>query len=224
MDIIELPAPALKIRKPDPVLEQSNLDKGLHPLVARILASRPTPSNINIEEMIDPKLKHLAHPMTMADMDKASDRLADAIINGEVIGLETDHDCDGQTSHAVLFYNLVNHFKHPQDRVRSYIRHRLTEGYGLSESVATRIIGDEPRPTLVLTADNGSSDEPRIKRLKEAGIEVIVTDHHQLPVEGPPQSAYACLNPTRVDCEFEDNCIAGCMVAWLLMAATRAKP
>ena len=73
----------------------------------------------------------------------------------------------------------------------------------------------------MITADNGSSDELRIARLKAAGIDVIVTDHHGIPAEGIPLSAYACLNPTREDCQFPDPYIAGCMVAWLLMAATR---
>ena len=58
-------------------------------------------------------------------------------------------------------------------------------------------------------------------QLRQAQIDVIVTDHHQLPIEGPPKSAYACLNPTPENCSYQDGLIAGCMVAWLLMAATR---
>ena len=157
------------------------------------------------------------------DMDKAADRVANAIVQGEYIGIETDHDCDGQTSHAVLYHNLVHHFSHPKERIRSYIGHRLTEGYGLSEPVMKRILLDSPCVTLIITADNGSSDELRIQSLQAAGIDVIVTDHHEIPVDGYPKSAYACLNPTRTDCDYGDPYIAGCMVAWLLMAATRQK-
>lgn len=218
---VKLPTPKLKTRTPDPVLEQAATAQGLHPLLARILASRPQPANTAMRQMLAPKLSCLDHPLTMRDMDKASCRLADAIINKQVIGIETDHDCDGQTSHAVLFYNLVHKFKHPEHLLRSYIGHRLTEGYGLSAKVAERILQDNPQPNLIITADNGSADEPRIAQLVAAGIEVIVTDHHQLPIAGPPKSAFACLNPTRDDCEYTDPYIAGCMVAWLLMAATR---
>ncbi len=195
--------------------------RGLHPLLARILAARPRPTSLEIQQMLEPKLTCLDHPLSMQDMALASKRVADAVRNGEVIGLETDHDCDGQTSHAVLYHNLVEKFKHPADKIKSYIGNRLTEGYGLSASVAERILQDEPRPTLVITADNGSSDEERIYLLKQQGIDVIVTDHHQLPADGPPDSAYACLNPTRKDCAYPDPYIAGCMVAWLLMVATR---
>lgn len=216
-----IPAPKIKTRTPDPAREQAAIDQGLHPLLARILASRPHPDNTELLEMLAPKLSCLESPLNMADMQVASSRLATAIINREVIGIETDHDCDGQTSHAVLFYNLIHKFNHPQDLLRSYIGHRLTEGYGLSSKVAERILGDQPRPTLVITADNGSADEPRIAQLAAAGIDVIVTDHHQLPIAGPPKSAIACLNPTRTDCNYSDPYIAGCMVAWLLMAATR---
>lgn len=221
MHNVTLPTPKIQVRKPDPEVLQAATETGLHPLLARIIASRPAPTNLNIQQMLESKLNCLDHPLAMQDMDKASVRLADAIMSREVIGIETDHDCDGQTSHAVLFYNLVHKFGHPQDLVRSYIGHRLTEGYGLSMPVANRILNDSPRPTLVITADNGSTDEERIALLKNKNIDVIVTDHHQLPIAGPPQSAYACLNPSRIDCKYPDSYIAGCMVAWLLIAATR---
>lgn len=221
MDNIELPIPKIKARITDANSEQTALSQGLHPLLARIIAARPKPNNFDYKQMLDPKLGSLNHPLQMQDMEKASKRLASAIINKEVIGIETDHDCDGQTSHAVLYHNLLHKFKHPVTLLRSYIGHRLTEGYGLSSKVAQRILDDQPRPTLVITADNGSADEPRIALLKAANIDVIVTDHHQLPITGIPASAYACLNPTRSDCNYGDPYVAGCMVAWLLMVATR---
>lgn len=218
---VNIPEPKIQARQRDLEVLQQAQAQGLHPLLARILAARPKPGVLNLTQMLDTKLSCLDHPLAMQDMQKASVRLADAIINREIIGLETDHDCDGQTSHAVLFYNLVHKFKHPTELIRSYIGHRLTEGYGLSAKVAQRILEDTPRPTLLVTADNGSSDEPRIALLKAVNIDVIVTDHHQLPLAGPPVSAFACLNPTREDCAYPDPYIAGCMVAWLLMAATR---
>jgi single-stranded-DNA-specific exonuclease len=221
MDIISLPIPKIKARKIDLEVEKQAQLHGLHPLLARIIASRPKPNNYDIQQQLDPKLGSLDHPLTMRDMEKASIRLATAIIDKEVIGIETDHDCDGQTSHAVLYDALLNKFKVAPNLIRSYIGHRLTEGYGLSAKVAQRILEDQPRPSLLITADNGSADEARIALLKTVGIDVIVTDHHQLPLAGPPVSAYACINPTRNDCDYPDPYIAGCMVAWLLMVATR---
>lgn len=195
--------------------------EGLDPVLAKILASRPTLLEESVREMLSPKLRSLDPPHALPDMEKAVSRIVKALQMGEVIGIETDHDCDGQTSHAVLHSALVQIFSHPEEKVRSYIGHRLKEGYGLSHSVAMRILADEPRPSLVITADNGSSDEAQIALLKSAGIDVIVTDHHEIPVEGIPQSAYAVISPTREDSQYPDRCIAGCMVAWLLMAAVR---
>ena len=222
-DKAKLPKAKLVPRVVNIAEEKHCLDRQVHPLLARIIASRPKPANLPADAMLLPKLSMLDAPHNMQDMEKAASRLAKAIIAKEYIGIETDHDCDGQTSHAVLFYNLTTHFKHPANKIYSYIGHRLHEGYGLTDPVVDRILQDSPTASLVITADNGSSDEPRIKRLAAAGIDVIVTDHHEIPVEGIPASAYACLNPARDDCNYQDKYIAGCMVAWLLMVVTREK-
>lgn len=216
-----LPRPKIKTRVLNEPQYQRMLSTGLNPIIARIIAGRPMPEFSQIQEWLSPKLSSLDNPNLMMDMEKAVERVAQAIINKEVIGLETDHDCDGQTSHALLHCAFIEHFNHPVERLRSYIGHRLNEGYGLSASVMNRMLLDTPRPTLVITADNGSSDEAQIFKLKEQNIDVIVTDHHAIPCEGIPKSAYAVLNPTRTDCHYPDPLIAGCMVAWLLMAGVR---
>lgn len=215
---------------PDPIIRQRTIhneryrkaiEEGISPEIAKIIASRPFNADVAPNDLLNAKLRMLDSPHHLADIDKAVLRIVKALHNNEIIGLETDHDCDGQTSHAVLYYALTDCFRHPTSHIRSYIGHRLQEGYGLSQSLAQRILDDEPKPSLIITADNGSSDQPRIQMLKEAGIDVIVTDHHEIPVEGVPQSAYAVINPIRKDCAYPDKYIAGCMVAWLLMAAVR---
>jgi single-stranded-DNA-specific exonuclease len=216
---IHLPVPKIRLRKLNNKLRADAMNVGLHPAIATILAARPILED-HLSKVIEPKLADLEHPYKMQDMLIAAKRVARAIVHQEHIGIETDHDCDGQTSHAVIYYNLTKHFKHPKNLIKSYIGHRLTEGYGLSTPVVNKILADFPKVSLLITADNGSSDEPRIAKLKEQGIDVIVTDHHQIPVTGFPQSAYAFINPTREDCSY-DPYIAGCMVAWLLMVATR---
>lgn len=221
MLVKNLPKPKVQNRSIDADQCQRMIEAGLHPVMAKIIASRPIPASSAIDEWLSPSLARLDHPHLMKDMDKAVERIAKAIINKEMIGLETDHDCDGQTSHALLYCAFIDYFNHPSDRIRSYIGHRLNEGYGLSVSVMNRMLADDPRPSLVITADNGSSDEAQIVHLKQAGIDVIVTDHHAIPSEGIPKSAFAVLNPTREDCGYPDPLIAGCMVAWLLMAGVR---
>lgn len=218
---IAIPKPKIIKREIHTGRLEKALNQGLDPVVAAILAGRPFHPEYSPLEVLQADVKELDSPYGLADLGKAVDRIVLAIQNNEVIGIETDHDCDGQTSHAVLYEAFVHYFGYPKAQIRSYIGHRLKEGYGLSAALTDRILQDEIRPSLIITADNGSSDEKSIGLLKTQGIDVIVTDHHEIPNEGIPKSAVAVLNPTREDCGYPDRSIAGCMVAWLLMAAVR---
>lgn len=218
-----LPTPLIKARDYDKALFQQLRAAGYDPVFSRIVAGRPVSQQATIKESLQPGLRLLDNPNQLIDGLKAADRIATAIITGQIIAIETDHDCDGQTSHAVIWSALTEYFGHPKDKIQSYIGHRLEEGYGLSAPLAARILAASTRPDLVVTADNGSSDELRIAQLKAAGIEVIVTDHHALPLEGPPKSAFAVVNPTRLDCAYPDKAIAGCMVVWNLMVLVRQR-
>ena len=216
------PTPRFLDRPLDRLCYDTAIQAGYPVLLARLLAGRVLSAKTQgIDAAVQPHLGMLDHYNGLPDIEKAATRIASAILTGEHIALETDHDVDGVTSHAVLRAALVDHFGHPTDRLTGFIGHRLRDGYGLSATVAERILATEPRPTLVITADNGSADEPRIARLAEQGIDVIVTDHHELPRSGPPASAYACISPKREDCTYPDPAIAGCMVAWLLACAVR---
>jgi single-stranded-DNA-specific exonuclease len=174
----------------------------------------------NPERIFAPDLSDLIPPDRLADAEKAASRVATAVRNGEIIAIETDHDVDGVTSHAIIRVALELVLGVPKENILSFVGHRMNEGYGLSEALKQRILTHSPRPSLVITADNGSTDEPRIADLKRLGIDVIVTDHHQIPETGIPESAYAVINPTRQDCAYPDKTIAGCHVAWLLMCMT----
>ncbi len=209
-------------RTVDETLEVRAMEACLHPIAARILASRDLPSDLDIGTFLKPTLRALDRPDLLADMDVAANRLAAAIIGHEHIAIQTDYDTDGLGAHAAFLTVLRDVFKHPTDRLMSFVGNRLTEGYGLTDALTDRILSSPTLlPAVLVTADNGSSDEPRIRRLTDAGIDVLVTDHHLIPAEGPPASAYACVNPQRVDCHYPDKAIAGGMVIWLLLAATR---
>jgi single-stranded-DNA-specific exonuclease len=196
--------------------------EGLTELQARVLAGRLTDYEGELAPLTRPSLRYLEHPERLADGRRAAERIATAVAEGEHIGILTDYDVDGITSHVVIRRTLVELFGVPEARLHSLIGHRIHDGYGISLPLVERTLGLSPRPTLVITADCGSSDEPRIARLKAAGIDVVVSDHHALPVEGPPPSAHAVVNPTRDDCRYPDRTIAGCMVAWLVMSLTRS--
>jgi single-stranded-DNA-specific exonuclease len=171
---------------------------------------------------VSPSLRHLAHPERLADARRAAERIAQAVVEGEHIGILTDYDVDGITSHVVIRRTLNELFGVPEAKLHSLIGHRIFDGYGISLPLVERTLKLSPRPSLVITADCGSSDEPRIARLKAAGLDVVVSDHHALPEEGPPASAFATVNPTRDDCDYPDPTIAGCMVAWLTMSLARS--
>jgi len=223
-DPIDLQArlrPHILPRPRDATLYARAQREGLSELQARVLAGRINGYQGELDPLVSPSLRHLAHPEKLADARRAAERIAQAVVDGEHIGILTDYDVDGITSHVVIRRTLVELFGVPEVRLHSLIGHRIHDGYGISLPLVERTLALSPRPSLVITADCGSSDEPRIARLKVAGIEVVVSDHHALPVEGPPTSAYAVVNPTRDDCSYPDPTIAGCMVAWLMMSLTR---
>lgn len=219
----------LQRREADPDVVAALTTEGYHPVAAQVLAAR---CGVAASELATPGVGALSLPDGLPDIAAASERLGRAVTGGETIGFVTDHDVDGVTSHAVLLEAFTRWFNVPRERLRSYIGHRLKDGYGVSDPVVDRIFEDTPSPSVVITADCGSSDEPRIARLAAAGIDVIVTDHHELGfaenaegelVEIPPPSAYAVVNPARSDSAYGDRLICGAMVTWLTMCATRSR-
>lgn len=213
--------PALIQRPINQGLYQQALAEGIHPLLARILAGRLDELQGSLSSLVEPSLKHLVAPQLLKDSDLACQRLLTAIQGQERIGILTDYDVDGITSHVVIYRAFTEYFGVPAGRLSSLIGHRMKDGYGVSDALVNRILDQKPWPDVIITADCGSSDEPRIARLKAAGIDVLVTDHHALPKEGPPPSALAVVNPTRQDCGYPDPTLAGCAVAWLLMSELR---
>lgn len=172
-------------------------------------------------EFIHLSLKQLDNPFSLLGLDKALVRLLLAFEKKETIAIISDHDCDGQTACAVLTWSLLNVFNHPKELLLTYIGHRTEEGYGLSSKLCERLLQADRRPTLIITADCGSSDHASIEFLSQHHIDVIVTDHHTVPYYGVPPLAFSVINPNQPGCNFPDKNIAGCFVAWFVMAALR---
>jgi alanine or glycine:cation symporter, AGCS family len=188
--------PIIELRAADPDTLREAERLGLHPVVARVLANRADRAGVAPDWLLDFSLRSLDPPDGLPDIEAAAERIAGAVVQGEVIALATDADSDGVNASTVLTRALREHFGHPADRVQHYIGLKLSEGYGLSDSVCDRILAADPRPGLVITADIGSSDGPRIARLAGAGIDVVVTDHHGIPPDGGPEAAFAFVNPS----------------------------
>lgn len=205
---------------------QAALSLGLSPLQAKLVANRLKPEDISddnmlpdLEKIVFPKLKYLQHPEYLKNAKQASEIIADAIQSEGKIVLATDYDTDGVTSAWVATRALVDFFGVLPGRIEHVISERKM-GYGISDDVVNRILALEDPISLVISADQGSSDEPRIQRLAEAGINVCVTDHHQMAMEGAPKSAVCTVNPQQEGCQY-DKTVAGCFVIFLVMGQVR---
>ncbi len=148
-------------------------------------------------------------------MDLAAERLARAIENREAITVYGDYDVDGATS-AALLIRLIRSLDH---EARYYIPDRLLEGYGPSGEALVRIA--EEGSSLIVTVDCGAMAHEALNMAKQAGVDVIVVDHHKCSAELPP--ALALVNPNRLDEEMEAAAhghLAAVGVAFLLAIAT----
>jgi single-stranded-DNA-specific exonuclease len=136
----------------------------------------------------------LPDPSIFQDMDSAADRVAQAVLAGEQVTVFGDYDVDGATS-AALLIRLLRMLGH---EARYYIPDRLLEGYGPSGEALVRL--GEQGSSLIVTVDCGAMAFEALAAAHDAGIDVIVVDHHKCAGELP--RALALVNPNRLDeCE-----------------------
>lgn len=218
---IARPPVVVRERATNTIVEAEARAAGLHPVVARVLAKRRLPPGTTVRQVVEARLSDLDSPFLLRDMQRAAERLARAIVSGEVVGFCSDYDSDGLSANAVLTTACTRDLGMKKDCVISIVGHRLEDGYGITDSLVDRILALPKRPTLILSADCGSGDEERIARLRAERCDTIVSDHHALGVHGAPASAYATVNPNQPGCNYPDKTICGVMVAWLLCCATR---
>ncbi|NWF57555.1 MAG: single-stranded-DNA-specific exonuclease RecJ [Syntrophaceae bacterium] len=181
----------------------------------RILTNRGIASPEEARRFLHPALSDLPDPFAMKDMEKAVRRIIQALRRGETIHLFGDYDVDGTTAAAVLSLFL----KAAGGKVDFTLPHRLKEGYGLNLEALKRIHASGCR--LLITADCGISNREEIRWSQEQGMDVIVTDHHEIPELLPP--ALALLNPKQPDCGYPFKGLAGVGVAFNLAIALRSR-
>lgn len=210
--------PKIVERQTNPQVFQQAKMLGLTDLQAKLVANRLDDAK-QMQAVVTPQLKNLQSPAQLKNADQAARIIAKAIQGNGQIVLATDYDTDGVTSAWVAKTALIDFFGVEPQRVEHIIGER-SSGYGITEEVVDRILTIKKPIELVISADQGSSDEPRIKRLSEAGIQVCVTDHHQMPQEGVPASAVCTVNPQQEGCQY-DKTIAGCFVIFLVMTQVR---
>lgn len=188
-------------------------DLKISPLTAQILFNRGIKDKEQVSKFLFPALTDLPDPFSLRDIDKAAIRLSTAIKKQEKITIFGDYDVDGTTATALLLLFL----KRVGAQVDYYIPHRLREGYGLNIEALQKI--RRQGTDLLVTVDCGISNIEEVKWAQENGLEVIITDHHEVPEELPP--AFAILNPKQKNCNYPFKELAGVGVVFNLLIALR---
>ncbi len=212
---------------------------GISELLAEILAAR----GVEIDQVpgfLAPTLREaLPDPFHLRDMDKAVERLLQAMARRETIGIFGDYDVDGATSTALL----MRYFAALSVPTVPYIPDRMTEGYGPTEAGFARLIEKVIRvesressdaaapldsrlstlatPSLIITVDCGTLAHAPIAYARARGVDVIVLDHHLS--SGTLPEAYAIVNPNRVDETSPHRNLAAVGVVFLLLVALNAR-
>ena len=186
-------------------------------LAAKALAT--TNIKVPLEEWFNPTIEHLHDPFLMLGMDKAVERLHQAIENNETILIVTDYDADGTMSCLVLS-SMFRMLKYDPGKIHTHIPTR-SEGYGFNPPCVD--IALEHGATLIITADIGVRDHVAVTYAKEKGIDVVICDHHLPPGESVPQDAYTVLCPPQDGCEYPNPALAACGVSFKLAQALLSK-
>ena len=173
-------------------------------IVSQLLIARGAPRD-ELELYRQPTLRgFLPDPSIFNDMERAAQRIADALISKETITVYGDYDVDGATS-AALLIRLIRMLGHD---ATPYIPDRLLEGYGPSGEALLAI--GQAGSSLVITVDCGAMAHEALGKAHDAGIDVIVVDHHKCSPELP--RCYALVNPNRLD-EADDAAAHGHLAA-----------
>ncbi|AOW12718.1 single-stranded-DNA-specific exonuclease RecJ [Hydrogenophaga crassostreae] len=194
---------------------------GLHPLLARLFASR----GITQSAELDDSLARLIPPSEMKGAAEAARALADAMAAKQRICIVADYDCDGATACAVGLRGLrLLGAPMGYDGASYLVPDRVTDGYGLTPAIARRVKASGA--DVLVTVDNGIASLDGVRAARELGLQVIVTDHH-LPAlkEGEIVVPDDCIivNPNQPGCTFESKSIAGVGVMFYVLLALRAE-
>jgi single-stranded-DNA-specific exonuclease len=193
---------------PKDILEQF---PELRSLVVQLLYSRGVESLDQVEWFLSPDYHNLYDPFLFVDMQIAVDRIWQAIEAGEKILVYSDYDADAVTANAVLQQT----FRYLGVDIASYIPDRFTEGYGLNLEAFQKI--KDQGAQVVLTVDCGTNSADVADFCKANGIDLIITDHHEITGDTP--QSFALINPKNPTEQYPDDQITGVGVAYKLAKA-----
>ena len=198
----------------DEIATKYNIDKA----VARIIVNRDVALD-DIDEYLNPDINKLNDPYLLMDVTKAAHIARNAIDEGKKIRIIGDYDVDGVMATYVLLKGLRN----LGANVDYQIPHRVEDGYGLNANIINHAIED--KVNLIITCDNGVSAIDEIQLAKDNGIDVIITDHHELMFEEKDgkrrevlPNANAIVNPKREGDKYPFKKLCGAAVAWKFLS------
>ncbi len=202
---------SVSVKRREVTVSDSGL-AGLPKLLARVYAAR----DVNDVEQLQYTLDKLLPYQSLSNIAPAVERIATAVIEQQHILMVGDYDADGATSTVVA----IRGFKMCGNNNVSYlVPNRFEYGYGLTSELVAAAQAQGIKADLVITVDNGISNHDGVDAMKQAGADVIITDHH-LPGETLP-NAYAIVNPNLDDDPFESKALAGVGVMFYVMIALR---
>jgi single-stranded-DNA-specific exonuclease len=186
----------------------------INPIVRELLKNRGVSSEEDILEFLSEKPKKTYDSFLLLNMEAAVDLILSTAKKNKKICIYGDYDADGITSISIMLEILSN----LSDNLEYYIPSRLDEGYGLNEEAIIKIKNGGAQ--LIITVDCGSVSLKEVELAKELGMDIIITDHHNLKDKKPE-----CLiiNPKQHDCEYPFKGLAGCGVAFKLAQALSEK-
>lgn len=206
--------PAWIVKPPSLLVPQLVREAEVTPLQAQLLLNRSISDGPSARAFLSARLTQMADPMLLSDMDRATASVVASIDHRRPITIYGDYDADGLTATALLW----NFFLELGASTFYYVPHRIKEGYGLNEHAVREIA--KKRGGLLLTVDCGTSNRDEIDLAGKLGLEMVVTDHHQLPGDFDP--ICPMVNPQRHECRFPTKDLAGVGVAFLLAVSVKA--
>lgn len=190
---------------------QKELGPRVSPLVSELLVQRGIRTLEEAKGFFRASLDELHDPFLMKDMDRAVQRVAEAIEKGQRILVYGDYDVDGTTAVALMYTFLRSH----SPEIATYIPDRYKEGYGLS--LMGIDFAQDNGFELIIALDCGIKAIEQVRYAKERGIDIVICDHHRPGPELP--EAAAILNPKRTDCAYPYKELCGCGVGYKLAQA-----